>query len=85
MLSGCVKAVYWLFKVLVQPALLCTVSTVRFVFGRVVNLLYVAKPTGFAQFYCAFTQVVLGIFNPLTVKLCTVSTPTMITTNLIKD
>ena len=83
MLSSCVKTVESLLKVSGQIKYLYTKSTAWFVLNRGAKFLPTVFATKFAQIISPFTQLVLANFSLLVLKLYPISTPTMITTNLI--
>jgi hypothetical protein len=85
MLKVCVKAVEGLFKAGAQIKKLYTKSTRTVVFKAIGRILCTAPATGSAQFYCAFTQTLGRNFNLIAAKLYPLSTPSIMTTNLIKE
>jgi hypothetical protein len=85
MLKTCVKNVEWLCKASGQVVCFCTFSTSRIFKSLPAKILYPITTTGFAQLNCAFTQFFLRNFTLLSALLCPLPTPTMITTNLIKE
>lgn len=83
--ASCAKVVERLCRAGGQAGGLYTISTVSQNLKPGLNIFYPTQSTASAQLYCAFTQALHGIFNLSAVKLYPLSTPTMITTNLIKE
>jgi hypothetical protein len=85
MLKACLNAVEGLFKACAQIKNLYTKSTGAVVFKVNARISCTPPATGSAHFYCAFTQTLKRNFNLLAAKLYPLSTPSIMTTNLIKE
>ena len=85
MLRACEEAVDKLGKALWQTGLLCTYYSQGFGYQAYFAGLYTMTSTGFAQFYSAFTQAILGNSYQLEGFLYPVSTRPINNTNLIKE